>query len=441
MTNFITTHQIPDYKALNIKIAATGVIALASLGIGISGTVPDKGIIKAVALGVSVGFSTLCCKSALEAATSANAYEAHTQLQQETHLQQAAKLASLSLEAHEVIAEEKVLAEVASLLPTPVQQPLPIATAPTPLQQPLNVATAPTSVPQPPTVATAPTPVPQKTVATPSPIPDGATLIKPEALNDVNKYPVVMVVAEQGSGKTVTVATIFEQLQGHKVLATPKIQDHRNSALSQVYSLKFGYDTKKECGMYTGHVDDYDSLEHHDLSWYLEENSEGSHYLDFVLATMRESINRQKYGMETDAPYWRIFGDEWSAIYSNGFSDPLRERKEINQAKGYLEQCIRSAFFNFRGQRVQLFVGCQSETIDSIGAKGIASARDIAWHLYPGKAAIEVAKKLNKHSLSKYLADKVNQGYGVALLEKNGIYFEVVELPTLEYMAKFDPCL
>lgn len=427
MTNFIA-HQLPDYKALNIKIAATGVIALASLGIGISGTVPDKGIVKAIALGVSVGFSTLCCKSALEAATSANAYEAHTQLQQETHLQQVAKLASLSLEAHEVIAEEKVLAEVASLLPTPVQQPKPVVTDPIPAPQPKPVATAPTLVPQ-------------KAVATPSPIPDGATLIKPEALNDVNKYPVVMVVAEQGSGKTVTVATIFEQLQGHKVLATPKIQDHRNSALSQVYSLKFGYDTKKECGMYTGHVDDYDSLEHHDLSWYLEENSEGSHYLDFVLATMRESINRQKYGMEPNASYWRVFGDEWSAIYSNGFSDPLRERKEITQAKGYLEQCIRSAFFNFRGQKLQLFVGCQSETIDSIGAKGIASARDIAWHLYPGKAAIEVAKKLNKHSLSKYLADKVNQGYGVALLEKNGIYFEVVELPTLEYMAKFDPCL
>ena len=117
-----------------------------------------------------------------------------------------------------------------------------------------------------------------------------------------------------------------------------------------MYSLKFGYDSVNQHGRYIGHIDDYDSLENHDLSWYLEENPEGSHYLDFVLATTRESTNRQKYGMDSDANYWRVFGDEWSDIYSNGFLDPLKSKKDISQAKGYIEQCIKSAFFNFREQ-------------------------------------------------------------------------------------------
>ena len=422
----IEDNTLPDYNALNAQIIISALLGLSALVVGISGTVPAKGAIKAAALLTSAAFLASASKDALVAAQSVSVFEQQREIAQNLLLQKGVIEAQAILESHEVVAQETVLRELSKALPAPIPPP----SQPNPQQK------VDTPAPKTPPAVTTP-PVVPKTLS--AEIPDGAIAITPDALNDINKYPVVMVVAEQGSGKTVTVASIFEKLEGHKVLATPKLHDHRNAALTEVYDLKFGYDTDREKGRYIGDTSNFDTLESHDLTWYLTEKPNGSHYLDFVAATFRESTNRQQYGMSADAQHWRVFGDEWSDIYSNGFLDPEKDKKEIIKAKGYMEQCIKSAFFNFRGQRVQLFVGCQSETVESIGATGISTARDIAWHLYPGKAAIEIAVKFGKNGLSRYLSDKVRAGYGVALLEKNGITFEVLELPTLEYLSKFDP--
>jgi hypothetical protein len=424
---------LPDYNALNAQIIISALLGLSALVVGISGTVPTKGAIKAAALLTSTAFLASASKDALVAAQSASIFEQQREITQNLLLQKGVIEAQAILDSHEVVAQETIIENLSQTLPTPI--PVPQSPIPTPSQKtPQQKVDTPESKP--------PLPVtvhPVITKTRQSEIPDGAIAITPDALNDINRYPVVMVVAEQGSGKTVTVASIFEKLEGYKVLATPKIHDHRNAALAEVYDLKFGYDADREKGRYIGDTSNFDTLESHDLTWYLTAKPDGSHYLDFVAATFRESTNRQQYGMSADAQYWRIFGDEWSDIYTNGFLDPEKDKKEIIKAKGYMEQCIKSAFFNFRGQKVQMFVGCQSETVESIGASGISTARDIAWHLYPGKAAIEIAAKFGKNGLSRYLSEKVKAGYGVALLEKNGITFEVLELPSLEYLRKFDP--
>jgi hypothetical protein len=424
---------LPDYNALNAQIIISALLGLSALVVGVSGTVPAKGTIKAAALLTSTAFLASASKDALVAAQSASVFEQQREITQNLLLQQRVIEAQTILDSHEVVAQETVLRELSKALPTPIpvpQSPIPVPSHQTPQQK------VDTPAPKSPLPVT-PHPVVTKTRL--AEIPDGAIAITPDALNDINKYPVVMVVAEQGSGKTVTVAAIFEKLEGHKVLATPKIRDHQNAALAEVYDLKFGYDTDRDLGRYIGDMSNFDTLESHDLTWYLTAKPQGSHYLDFVAATFRESTNRQQYGMSADAHYWRVFGDEWSDTYTSGFLDPEKDRKEIIKAKGYMEQCIKSAFFNFRGQKVQMFVGCQSETVESIGASGISTARDVAWHLYPGKAAIEIAVKIGKNGLARYLSDRVGAGYAVALLEKNGITFEVLELPTLEYLSKFDP--
>lgn len=462
-------HIPPDFKANNIKIAASFLIGISAIGLGVSGTVPEKGALKATALLTGAGFMGLCCYSALQSSWEAKNWEAQREVRHEMIVQASLIEAETALELHKVITEENAVRAVAGTVQpqlsasvaapvqtvqaqtvSPVAAPLEGIAAiqnqsvqPAPASPVSEPVTTPVSVVPSPVVNTSgsvsPVTVVSDRIVPPTTIPDGATMIEPSALNDVNKYPVMMVVAEQGSGKSVTIASIFEYLSGNKVLATPKIQDHENQELAKTYDLRFGYDTENNTGRWIGHIDSFNSLEECDLSWYLANCPQGSHYLDFVWATNRESHNRQQYGMDADAPYWRVFGDEWSDVYTNGFLDPNLKKKVIDQAKMYVEVCIKSAFFNFRGQRVQLFVGCQSETVDSIGAKGISAARNVAWHLYPGKAAIEAAKKYGKHNLSVWLANRVKIGFGVALLEKNGVFFEVINLPTLDYMRKFDP--
>lgn len=453
------TYTPPDYKSANIKIIASFLIGASAIGLGVSGTVVEKGALKATALITGSVFMGLCCKEALACATESKVWENQRQVREDAILQASLIEAETALEAYKVVTEENAIRQMAGVVtPTPAIAPVSVPVVNNPVvAQPLQgITTIQNTAQQPapaqPVAQVEVVPTVSNEVVSPvrSPavsdrpqqmtqLPDGATLIEPSALNDVNKYPVMMVVAEQGAGKSVSIATIFEYLNGNKVLATPKIQDHQNQELAKVYDLRFGYNVDLKQGRWIGHVDDLNSLEECDLSYYLANKPEGSHYLDFVWATNRESHNRQQYGMDSDANYWRVFGDEWSDIYTNGFLDPSKTTKEIKQAKMYVEVCIKSAFFNFRGQRVQLFVGCQSETVDSIGAKGISAARDIAWHLYPGKAAIEAAKKYGKYNLSVWLQNRVNSGYGVALLEKNGVFYEVINLPTLEYMKKFDP--
>ena len=270
-------------------------------------------------------------------------------------------------------------------------------------------------------------------------LPDGAVLIEPGALNDNNRYPIVMVVAQQGSGKSVTMACIFEYLSGKKALATPKKQDHENPNLRGVYDIAFGYNAIFKTGRWIGHTDELIATEDRDLTWYLENQPSGENYINFAWATRQESLNRQQHGMKADTPYWRVFADEWSQTYLGGFKNPAKTPQDEKKAKGYLEAAIADAFMNFRGQRVQFFVGSQTESVETVGLQNLSSIRDESWHLYPGLGAIAAAKKLGKDSLAMWLQQRVSSGHGIALLERQGVFLEVINLPPLEYLKKFDP--
>lgn len=461
-------HVPPDFKASNIKIAASFVIGCTALGLGISGTVIEKGALKATALITSAGFLGLAAASATQASWEAKNWEAKREIRHEAIVQSSLIEAETALELHKVITEENAIRQIqGTVTPLALPQSAAIQTQVMPVQPAQELVTVQSplegiSTLQNTAVQPAPAiPVNNVVVANQqvsnnveavqdisNKLPDGAILIDPSALNDNNKYPVVMVVAEQGAGKSVTLATIFEYLTGNKVLATPKKQDHENTNLASVYDICFGYNNDLKQGRWIGHLPDditspnggdLNADNEHDLTWYLANKPGGDSYINFVWAVRQESLNRQQHGMNADTNYWRVFGDEWSQTFLGGFNDPEKETKVVNKAKGYMRSCIADGFMNFRGQKVQLWVGCQSESVEMIGMKGMSEARDIAWHLYPGKAAIEAAKKYKKDNLALWLMNRKNAGYGIALLEKNGVFFEVINLPTLEYMKKFDP--
>lgn len=468
-------HVPPDFKASNIKIAASFVIGFTALGLGISGTVIEKGALKATALITGAGFLGLACASATQASWEAKNWEAKREIRHETIVQSSLIEAETALELHKVITEENAIRQVQGTVQPNLALPQSVVTTQVmpqqaqmlPIQTPELVSTQSSlegiSTLQ--NTGVQPTPsTPVNTVVanniqqatanvsvvqdSSNKLPDGAILIDPSELNNNDKYPVVMVVAEQGAGKSVTLATIFEYLTGNKVLATPKKQDHENSNLASVYDIRFGYNNDLKQGRWIGHIPDditspnwgdLDADNEHDLTWYLNNKPGGDSYINFVWSVRQESLNRQQHGMDSDTKYWRVFGDELSQTFGGGFNDPQKDPKLIRQAKEYVSACIADAFMNFRGQRVQMWIGCQSESVEMIGMKGLSKARDVAWHLYPGKAAIEAAKKYKKDNLALWLMNRKNAGYGIALLEKNGVFFEVINLPTLEYMKKFDP--
>lgn len=461
-------HVPPDFKASNIKIGASFVIGCSALVLGISGTVIEKGALKATALITGAGFLGLACANATQASWEAKNWEAKREIRHEAIVQSSLIDAETALELHKVITEENAIRQIQGTAQPNLALPQSVSAVPQviPIQQAdlVNVQStlegisalqnnavqpAPsTPVSDNKTVNTSGTNTKNNTMDTNNKLPDGAILIDPAELNDNNKYPVVMVVAEQGAGKSVTLATIFEYLNGNKVLATPKKQDHENTNLASVYDIRFGYNNDLKQGRWIGHIPDditspnwgdLDANDEHDLTWYLANKPGGDSYINFVWAVRQESLNRQQHGMDSETKYWRVFGDEWSQTFLGGFNDPEKDNKIINKAKGYMRACIADSFMNFRGQKVQMWVGCQSESVEMIGMKGMAEARNVAWHLYPGTSAIEAAKKYKKDNLALYLMNRKNAGYGIALLEKNGVFFEVINLPTLEYMRKFDP--
>ena len=144
---------------------------------------------------------------------------------------------------------------------------------------------------------------------------------------------------------------------------------------------------------------------------------------------------------------WRVFYDEAAQTYVSGFGNTIGTdgvslgRKGEVDCQWFISSNLKPAIFNWRGAGVQLFIGCQSETVENIGLKGCAEARDEAWHLYPGPKAIEIAKKYKQLKLSAFLQRALSDGYAIAILEQGGTQFKVIRMPKLADLARFDPII
>ena len=272
--------------------------------------------------------------------------------------------------------------------------------------------------------------------------------IEPADIGNVNQFPIVLVVAGQGNGKTVTLGYIFECLSGNKAVFTPKIDDHRNPSIQAIYDLKFGYDAVAGRGSWFGNQESFDNSSIMDLDWYHNSatNKNGS-ALDFLHAANQTAVNRTAVGTRKGRSMWRVFYDEAAQTYVSGFSNTTDSQNNSLGRKGevecqwFISSNLKPAIFNWRGAGVQLFIGCQSETVESIGLKGCAEARDEAWHLYPGPKAIEIARKHNQLKLAAFLQRALSDGYAIAILEKEGKQFKVIRMPKLADLARFDPII
>ena len=271
--------------------------------------------------------------------------------------------------------------------------------------------------------------------------------IEPADIGNVNQFPIVMVVAGQGNGKTCTLGYIMEKLTGKKVLFTPKANDHRNPSVQEIYDLRFGYNPKTDTAAWFGTPESFDNSPMMDLDWYLNSSSDkhGS-ALDFIHAANQTAINRTAVGTKKGRSTWRVFYDEASQTYRSGFCRVLVDGVSLG-AKGrqecqeFISANLIPAVFNWRDAGVQLFLGCQSETVQSVGFQGCSEAKDEAWHLYPGPKAIAVAKKHKQSKLASFLQRALSDGYAIAILEKEGQQFKVVRMPKLADLARFDPII
>lgn len=264
-------------------------------------------------------------------------------------------------------------------------------------------------------------------------------------VGNVNQFPIILVVAGQGNGKTVTLAWLFEQLSGRKAMFTPKADDHRNPAIKNVFDLMFGFNIDRNRGAWFGNQSSFDNSSFQDLDWYLTAKRKHGSALDFLHATCQTAENRTATGKKKGRDSWRVFYDEAAQTYTAGFTNTIDDsgislgQRGEKECQWFITGKLKPAIFNFRGAGVQLFIGCQSETVDNIGLKGCAEARDEAWHLYPGPKAIEVARKHKQSKLVAFLQRAIEDGYAISILEKEGQQFKVIRMPKLVELERFDP--
>jgi hypothetical protein len=268
------------------------------------------------------------------------------------------------------------------------------------------------------------------------PPPEGATLIDCKALNDVNKYPVVMLIAPPGSGKSATMGAIMEQLSGWKAIASPK---PLNAKMQGMFDLVYGCDPETGRWLNWGNLEETNCADYRDLSFQLHKAKKdgkaiGS-MLDFLWGCRRESMNRMQ-GTTENKNHWRCFFDEASYTYTSGYNNPQDARGQAEKAtQTFISGINKDAFQNFRGQKIQYFLGAQVETVESIGLSGFNGAKKEAWFLFPGMKAIAAAEKHGKPQLAQWLKRRVKSGFGVALLIKEGVFFEVLDLPSIAELS------
>jgi|GEM_PF-3545572 len=269
--------------------------------------------------------------------------------------------------------------------------------------------------------------------------------IEASELGNMNKIPFIIIVAPQGSGKTVTMAYIFSELSGKKALFTPKIDDHRNPAIQAVYDTRFGYNPETKRGSWFGDQGSFHNGSLMDLDWYLKNTRSGS-ALDFIGAVCSTAQNRTATGTKRGRHNWFVFYDESNQVFTGGFTKT--EIAGIDQGKKGAEECqwfiesnLKSSLFNFRAAGVQMWVSCVSETVQNIGFKGCADVLGDAWHLYPGQKAIEIARKHKQLKLAAFLQRAIDDGYAIAILEKGGQQFKIIRMPKLAELSRFDPII
>ena len=264
-------------------------------------------------------------------------------------------------------------------------------------------------------------------------------------IGNVNKFPIMIIVAGQGNGKTVTLAYLFEHLEGKTALFTPKADDHRNPAMDKVYDLKFGYNETTGLGSWFGDQRSFSNSSQMDLDWYLKNEKTGS-ALDFIGAVCATAENRTARGTKKGRHAWRVFYDEANQVFTGGFTkteiDGVPQGSQgAKECQYFIEANLKASLFNFRGAGVQMWIGCISETVQNIGLKGCSEALNEAWHLYPGPKAIEIAKKCKQLKLSSFLQRALSDGYAIAILEQGGTQFKVIRMPKLADLSRFDPII
>lgn len=269
-------------------------------------------------------------------------------------------------------------------------------------------------------------------------LPEGAKLIPISALNNINEYCVVIIPHPQGYGKTGTMCAIMNGLDGHKVISTPKPLE---LPARPIFDLVYGFDKQLGEWSYTG-THDQISLQktERDLTWYLEQSQQEGNdqfagsILECVHAAYQESINRQKRHDTAGEPY-HVFIDEASVLYLTGGIrtdlEPDVAKKYDARHKNFIETRNKTAFMNYRSQKIQLFLASQTPTLDSLGLQGFGEARDRSWWLHPGNAAIEKALDCKMPRLAQWFRERLEAGYAIALLTRNDRDFHVLDMPPL----------
>ena len=298
--------------------------------------------------------------------------------------------------------------QAAGLIPSPANSLAIQNSTPTPM----NLAT-PTPTSSPPILVT---------------LPDGAKLIEATALENIDEYPVVMVIAGMGSGKTQTMRWIFSRLSGTKVFSSHKaeIQD------LQKFDLCFGYCPQTGKSRWIGDQNGTVTTLDRDLTWIKNNRGGVGTISEFYWGVFAEITNRQTLGNTKVKALEKYiaFSDETSFAFSVAYNDPLNN-DSLKWGQSLVAGSNKATFMDARSNKVQIYYAAQGEAVETIGLKNMATMRDGAWHLYPGREAIMAAKKHNKHQLAQWFQSRLDMGYAIALIEKGGVFFHVLNLPLI----------
>lgn len=271
---------------------------------------------------------------------------------------------------------------------------------------------------------------PQKHYAIP-----GVELINADRFEDITEYPNIMIIAGKGDGKTTTVNYIFKFLSGKKVFASPKA--NRDDLPN--YSAVFGYNPKTDLSGWYGDPTKLNALPARDITYLLNNPDEDRSMIDFAWGIYSEIMNRQAKGKSyyTSLGALRTFFDEASITYSTGFLDPFDVKNtKLKSAQQIISTANKTYAFDGRTQLMQGWFAAQTKSVAEIGMEGISETRDAMWFLYPGKKAQIRAEELKMPQLKMWLEQRDKQGYGAALIEKEGVIVQVLNLPTKEELMR-----
>jgi hypothetical protein len=411
-----------------VTLAGVGFVAIAGMG-----TVKDSGWFKLgyVALaGGSFLFSKELSRTSEEQDLGDEVYKERMRLLEEEEFQIDAEN---HLTAHKVMSEHRIMNQIAPghtvdvAAQTVQPQALPVASAPVAAIPSAQAIAAPVPVHAQPQ-GIQPMQVQSVQQRPDIVLPDGAKLIEASDLENINKYPVMLVVAGMGSGKTETMRWVLSRMSGTKVFCSHKAE----RIDTQIFDQCYGYCPKTDESAWIGDQPSTIQEDQRDLTWIGQNYGGIGTVAEFIWGSYREIRNRQKCGptRAKELPMYRCFFDEASVTYTSSFQSPMNPDND-KWGKALMSSCNALTFMDARSHRVQMIFASQSESVETIGLKNMSGPRDDAWHLYPGMEAIACAQKNKKAGLAKWLEDRLSQGFAIALLEKQGIFFHVLNLPQI----------